>query len=88
MERPGVGAQSVCAHAAAAPGRAGCSTLHACRPGDGDGQLGPGSMVLVHWSDGNRYPGTVLQSATGQLLVAFPNGQQQWVDARYVSLGA
>lgn len=52
------------------------------------GSIAPGSMVLVHWSDGNRYPGTVLQSAGGQLLVAFPNGQQQWVNAKYVSVGA
>jgi hypothetical protein len=51
------------------------------------GSVGPGAMVLVHWADGNRYPGTVLQAASGQLLVAFPNGQQQWIDARYVSPG-
>jgi len=49
--------------------------------------FGPGAMVLVHWSDGNRYPGTVLQAANGQLLVAFPNGAQQWVDTKYVSSG-
>ncbi len=48
----------------------------------------PGTMVLVHWSNGNRYPGTVLQASGGQLLVAFPNGQQHWVDVRYVSGGS
>jgi len=48
----------------------------------------PGTMVLVHWSDGNRYPGTVLQASGAQLLVAFPNGQQHWVDVRYVSSGS
>ena len=49
--------------------------------------FGPGALVLVHWSDGNRYPGTVLQSAGTQLLVSFPNGQQHWVDVKYVSSG-
>jgi hypothetical protein len=48
----------------------------------------PGTVVLVQWADGNRYPGTVLQASGTQLLVAFPNGQQHWVDARYVSTGA
>jgi hypothetical protein len=49
--------------------------------------FGPGALVLVHWSDGNRYPGTVLQVAGAQILVSFPNGQQHWVDAKYVSSG-
>ncbi len=49
--------------------------------------FGPGALVLVHWSDGNRYPGTVLQVAGTQILVSFPNGQQHWVDAKYVSSG-
>ena len=35
----------------------------------------------------SRYPGTVLQTAPGGVLVAFPNGRQQWVDAKYVSSG-
>lgn len=47
----------------------------------------PGTMVLVHWSNGNRYPGTILQVSGAQVLVAFPNGQQHWVDVRYVSSG-
>jgi hypothetical protein len=50
--------------------------------------FGPGALVLVHWSDGNRYPGTVLQVAGGRVLVSFPNGQQHWVDMKYVSSGA
>jgi hypothetical protein len=41
--------------------------------------IGPGMGVLVQWSDGNRYPGSVVQVANGQVLVAFGNGQQQWV---------
>jgi hypothetical protein len=48
----------------------------------------PGSMVLVHWSNGQRYPGTVLQVAGTQVLVTFPNGQQHWVDMQYVSKGS
>jgi hypothetical protein len=47
----------------------------------------PGSMVLVHWSNGQRYPGTVLSLAGSQVLVAFPNGQQHWVDVQYVVRG-
>jgi hypothetical protein len=47
----------------------------------------PGSLVLVYWADGNRYPGTVLQVAQYHVFVAFPNGAQQWIDARYVQPG-
>ena len=47
----------------------------------------PGKMVLVQWSDGNRYAGTVLQVAGAQVLVTFPNGQQHWVDVKYLSVG-
>jgi hypothetical protein len=46
-----------------------------------------GSTVLVHWADGNRYPATVLHVQGNHVLVAFPTGQQQWVDGRYVSNG-
>lgn len=37
------------------------------------------------WSDGQRYPATVAQAAPGQYLCAFPNGQQHWVAAQWVS---
>ncbi len=47
----------------------------------------PGVMVLVQWSNGNRYPGTVLQASGSQVLVSFPNGQQHWVDVKYVTTG-
>jgi hypothetical protein len=46
-----------------------------------------GAVVLVHWADGNRYPATVLHISVALVLVAFPSGQQQWVDARYLSTG-
>jgi hypothetical protein len=48
----------------------------------------PGTLVLVYWADGNRYPGTVLQVAPHHVFVAFPNGVQQWIDARYVQSGS
>jgi hypothetical protein len=41
--------------------------------------------VLVQWSDGNRYPAVVQRAAPGQCLVAFPNGQTQWVAVAYLS---
>ena len=54
-------------------------------PGAQPGGVGPGTHVLVQWSDGNRYPGAVVQSAQGQHLVAFPDGRQLWVPAEYVA---
>jgi hypothetical protein len=53
----------------------------------GQRSMAPGTMVLVYWSNGNRYPGTVLHATGSQVLVAFPNGQQHWVDMKYVSVG-
>lgn len=41
--------------------------------------IGPGMTAMVAWSDGNKYPGRVVQVANGQVLVAFQNGQQVWV---------
>jgi hypothetical protein len=41
--------------------------------------IGPGMTVMVTWPDGNRYPGSVVQVANGQVLVTFQNGQQNWV---------
>lgn len=55
-----------------------------------DGSLGiytPGRRVFVQWSDGNRYPGTVVASSGGQVQVAFPDGRQIWVPAHAVTLG-
>jgi hypothetical protein len=45
-------------------------------------------VVLVHWADGHRYPGTVLQLSPTHVLVAFPNGHREWVDQSYVTTGA
>jgi hypothetical protein len=47
--------------------------------------LGPGTHVLVQWSDGNRYPGILQQTAQGQALVAFPNGTTQWVATQLIT---
>ena len=51
------------------------------------GDFAPGARVLVQWSDGNRYPGTVAQEANGQYLIAFGNGAQHWVSLQYLSPG-
>ncbi len=47
--------------------------------------IGPGMQALVAWSDGNKYPAQVVQVQNGQVLVAFQNGQQQWVPESAVS---
>jgi hypothetical protein len=38
------------------------------------------------WADGNRYPGVVQQVAAAQCLIAFPDGQQRWVEPQYLTL--
>jgi hypothetical protein len=47
--------------------------------------IGPGMTVMVAWSNGNRYPGQVVQVSGGKVLVAFQNGQQMWVPENAVS---
>jgi hypothetical protein len=47
--------------------------------------LAPGTQVLVQWSDGNRYPAVLQQTARGQSLVSFPNGTHHWVPSQAVS---
>ncbi len=51
------------------------------------GGFSVGSRVLVQWSDGKRYPGTVTASQGGQVEVAFPDGRRVWVAQAYVSFG-
>jgi len=51
------------------------------------GTFTPGQRVLVLWSDGNRYPGAVVASHSGQVQVAFPDGRQIWVPANVVTYG-
>jgi hypothetical protein len=47
-------------------------------------QFKPGDAVQVSWSDGNKYPGQIVESKGDQALIAFPNGQQQWIETRWV----
>ena len=49
------------------------------------GGFAPGARVVVLWSDGNRYPASVAQSANGQVLCVMPNGQQHWVPSQNVT---
>lgn len=46
-----------------------------------------GTRVMVTWSDGNRYPGTVAAVGQNQYLVAMSNGQQHWIPSNYVAAG-
>jgi hypothetical protein len=53
-----------------------------------DGAVGAfsvGARVMVQWSDGRRYPGTVAAVQAGQLEVAFPDGRRVWVPQGYVN---
>ncbi len=43
------------------------------------GGIAVGSRVLVAWSDGKQYPGSVQQIAPGQVLVALDGAAPQWV---------
>jgi hypothetical protein len=45
----------------------------------------PGARVTLAWSDGNRYPATVVQVHGNQVLCAMENGQQQWVESQYLA---
>lgn len=47
--------------------------------------LGPGTPVMVQWSDGQRYPATVMMLQGGQVQVTFPDGRQVWVPQQYVT---
>lgn len=49
--------------------------------------MAPGSRVMVQWSDGNRYPATVVSVMNGQVQVSFPDGRQMAVPQQYVSAG-
>lgn len=46
---------------------------------------GVGARVLVTWSDGNKYPGTVAEIGHGQFLVTMGDGRQVWIPEPYVS---
>lgn len=44
-----------------------------------------GARVLVTWSDGQRYPGTVAAVGQNTYLVAMSDGKQHWIPASYVA---
>jgi hypothetical protein len=46
----------------------------------------PGAQVMVLWANRQRYRGTVQQVVPPRVLVAFPDGQQHWVEMQYVSI--
>ena len=48
------------------------------------GTFSHGQAVLVQWSDGQRYPATVMAQQSGQVQVAFPDGRQVWVPQHVV----
>jgi hypothetical protein len=52
--------------------------------GGGDGLIA-GRAVMVAWSDGNKYPGTITQDNGNQAHVTFPNGQQMWVEKQHLT---
>ena len=43
-----------------------------------------GRSVVVPWSNGQLYSGTVLQARDGQVYVRFANGHEEWVPAEHV----
>ena len=44
-----------------------------------------GENCYVLWSDGNKYPGRVEQSAEGQCLITMGDGSQHWIANEYIS---
>jgi len=66
---------------------AGFNALGSAFDGIGKSLTAPsvGSRVMVQWSDGQRYPGTVAQVGQGQYFVTMQNGQQLWVPTNYVT---
>jgi hypothetical protein len=45
----------------------------------------PGQPVMVVAQDGNHYPATVMQAASGQYLCQMPNGQPYWFPSQVVT---
>lgn len=44
-----------------------------------------GRRVMVRWSDGNHYPGTIMQIAPNQAQVVFPDGRNMWIETQHLS---
>ncbi|AKF10558.1 hypothetical protein [Sandaracinus amylolyticus] len=64
----------------------------AVKMASGMAQLGGGSglivgaAVKVQWSDGNKYPGTIMQIAQGQSQIVFSDGRTMWIANQYLSV--
>jgi len=43
------------------------------------GGIVPGSQVMVTWSNGQQYPGRVMQTGPQQMQIEFQGGRQEWV---------
>ncbi len=43
------------------------------------GGIVPGSNVIVTWSNGQQYPGRVMQTGPQQMQIEFQGGRQEWV---------
>ncbi|MGZ3475175.1 MAG: hypothetical protein ACXWUG_13375 [Polyangiales bacterium] len=48
------------------------------------GGIVPGSNVLVTWSNGQSYPGRVMQTGPQQMQIEFQGGRQEWVPVNAV----
>ena len=48
------------------------------------GALGRGTRVAVTWTDGQSYPGFVLEVRGAHVLVQFDHGKQDWAPATQV----
>jgi hypothetical protein len=46
-----------------------------------------GARVMVTWSDGNRYPGTIAAVGQNQYLIHMSDGKQHWIPANFVATG-
>jgi hypothetical protein len=53
----------------------------------GGSHLVPGRQVMVQWSDGNRYPATLMQNSGEQAQVVVPDGRQMWLETRFLTPG-
>jgi hypothetical protein len=77
---------SVAAKAVGKAALSGFAAFGAAVEGLGRQVLGPnvGAAVLVQWSDGKKYPGTVAKVGKDQLLVTMADGSQHWVPDGFV----
>ncbi len=51
----------------------------------GGSPLMPGRRVMVRWSDGKQYPGTIMQMHGAQAQIVFPDGSQHWIETQHLT---